>query len=463
MRSVWQNLLFIALYIPLAVVSFSFAIPPGNATPIYPAAGLAFAAYLLKGRKILPGIVLSGGLANFWFLPYNEHFWDVVCSSILIGCGEGLAVWIAASLLKQFISIAASFDSQKNIAIFFAVSACWFVSPSVGVMAMWLFQLVPTADLSYTWLTWWLGDAIGIMMLTPLILMWFEPPQDAKRDPDYRWFMIELLAVSLLVSLVALSPWPLLYLTLPIMLLFAFRHNLFGVSVLNLVVAVLFSAAAANGYGVYADYEQNQRILFVQGFVGVMCFTALIATATMNQLSSLRKQLFEVKQLSLTDPLTGIPNRFALWQRLPYMIKQALQQQQQLAVILLDIERMSVLNHTLGSMAGERALIVFTQTVNGLLQDNALFARLENDKFVLALYCEDSRTVETYMDALQRDLRQQSIEGFSLSCTYACVYVIGECSVTEVLEQAESKLRKVKRLREGANTATNVSEDVSAS
>jgi signal transduction histidine kinase len=126
------------------------------------------------------------------------------------------------------------------------------------------------------WLTWWLGDAVGILIFAPLLLMW-------QKRRDFRWDKkrvaeaATLMALFLLVeSIIFLLSAPLEYLILPVLFWTAFRFGQFESAATVALVMVTFLFWTVKGLGPFAGKSLNNSLLFLQSYLGVASGSTLL-------------------------------------------------------------------------------------------------------------------------------------------------------------------------------------------
>jgi diguanylate cyclase (GGDEF)-like protein/PAS domain S-box-containing protein len=101
---------------------------------------------------------------------------------------------------------------------------------------------------------------------------------------------------------------------------------------------------------------------------------------------TLRKQTEEtIRSLAYHDPLTGLPNRLLFNDRLTQAIERARRNRQQLAVMILDLDRFKLINDSLGLASGDQVLRAVGERLVGLLRRSDTVARLGGDDFLLLL------------------------------------------------------------------------------
>ena len=174
-----ENLTVVLLYFALARLSQTIAIPPGNITPIYPAAGFALACMLLRGQRLWPGIWLGQFLGNTWaFLVIDR--WDLLFATSMGGCitscGAVLQAIAGAYLIRRCCGTSNPFTSLVHLFVFVGLaSVACLISATAGVSGLIVGRVLDWPSFGYSWSTWYLGDFVGIILSFPLIAVWRSP------------------------------------------------------------------------------------------------------------------------------------------------------------------------------------------------------------------------------------------------------------------------------------------------
>src|SRR5207247_103228 len=182
--SAWSKSLLIILltaaaYLNAARLGLALAMPPAyKATAVWPASGIALAALLLFGSRAWPGIFLGAFIANFWdyFSSSTFSLSAHLAVSASIAVASTAQALFCAFLLKRWIGNEGPLDRSANVFRFVGIVpfAC-VVAATIGVTTMVLAGFAQWADYSFNWWTWWLGDTVGILVITPLILVLGKP------------------------------------------------------------------------------------------------------------------------------------------------------------------------------------------------------------------------------------------------------------------------------------------------
>jgi integral membrane sensor domain MASE1 len=156
-----------ATYFVLAKLGLRLASINPSATPIWPPTGLAIAAVLLWGEQVWPAIFIAAFAANATTAGTLE-------TSLCIGAGntlEGVAGGYFVGLLGDRRTV---FSTPSGIARFAGIAAglATVISASVGVATLCLAGLASWTQFTSIWMTWWVGDVAGALVVTPVIVLW---------------------------------------------------------------------------------------------------------------------------------------------------------------------------------------------------------------------------------------------------------------------------------------------------
>lgn len=185
-RKSGEILLLALIYYIAARFALLLALSPGYAAPMWPAAGIALAAVLLFGDGVAPGIWLGSFLANV-ALSFDASSTTALVKSLLLPTGIGLGGTLeaigGAILIRRYVGFPTPLDRAPDVVKFLCLGgplSC-VIGASVGVTTLFLAGILTGASYAANWWTWWIGDAIGILVATPLVLTWFGQPRDIWR------------------------------------------------------------------------------------------------------------------------------------------------------------------------------------------------------------------------------------------------------------------------------------------
>ena len=189
-------------YLLAGAAALMLAIPPGYASPLYPAAGVALAGVLLGGWRILPAVVLGSFAVNLALGVQREtlHVGMLLLPAI-VSLGAAAQAFVGAMLVSRFTRRPLTLSEPRDVAAFLLAGAvsCG-ISAGAGHAALWLTHTVPTASLAFSVATWWVGDLLGVLIATPVILSFFGQPREAWA-PRRKSVGLTLMLVTALLAL----------------------------------------------------------------------------------------------------------------------------------------------------------------------------------------------------------------------------------------------------------------------
>ena len=179
-------LVLAAAYGVVGKLSLLLAIPPGYSTAIWPPSGIALAGVLVYGTRVWPGIWLGSFMVNGW-AAFDAANGAAILISVLIptviGLGAALQALVGAFLVRRGVGFPTALDHGREILIFLLLGgpvSC-LISASVGVTTLIVSGQILWATFPLQWGTWWVGDTLGILIVTPLVLSWLAEPQPIWR------------------------------------------------------------------------------------------------------------------------------------------------------------------------------------------------------------------------------------------------------------------------------------------
>lgn len=198
------RLVLVALtYAGVAHLSRLLAVEPGYASAVWPPAGMALAAAILWGPSTAPAIAAGSALVNF-SIGHVATGGDVprtAALAIAIGLGAGAQALAGAALIRRALGPGNPLERGENVVALLllggpvasVVNASWSVA--------WLVYAgtIPPSEAAANWWTWWVGDSIGVLLVTPTVLAWTARPRALWRR---RWLGV---AVPLALALVAVA------------------------------------------------------------------------------------------------------------------------------------------------------------------------------------------------------------------------------------------------------------------
>jgi PAS domain S-box-containing protein len=291
----WLQLGAVGLaYFLCATLGLRLAVPGTNATPIWIPTGIAVAAVLRFGPRAWPAILLGALAANAWFLA-GLGLPTALLLAVAFGTslGNTAEALLAGYLIRRVTGTRSPFGQVKHVLWFILLAA------ALATLLSALLGSVTFCAASGQWplfrsmtATWWLGDAAGALVVTPLLMTFHRAELRALPRATHR---DALLAGGLFLGfwfgLCPLLP-PLAFLFLPLMVLGTFRLGSFYASALVALLAILATASTLMGHGPFIlPGSHGASLLLQQGFICTLGITTLVLTAALRERRALEARL----------------------------------------------------------------------------------------------------------------------------------------------------------------------------
>ncbi|MFF7236435.1 MASE1 domain-containing protein [Streptomyces collinus] len=299
-----------ALYYGSAEAGLIQQLVRGQVTPLWPPSGIAVAALLLRGPRLWPGIALGAFLANITLGPS-------AVAVLAITAGNTLAPLCCYALLRR-----AGFRNRLDrlrdalVLIFLGAFPGMLVSATIGTGTLVLAGVLHTRAFWPTWSVWWTGDAMGVLVVTPLLLV-LSRARRPKGVPPARWLEAGLLvAATTGVGLLETTNTPLVFLGFPLLIWAAFRFQLAGAAPCALAVSTFAIMAATGNKGPFARHDLVTNMITLQAFNASAALTALLLSAVISERNQTQREIAQacgrladmVSRIATSDQRTVLPD-----------------------------------------------------------------------------------------------------------------------------------------------------------
>jgi signal transduction histidine kinase/CheY-like chemotaxis protein len=266
-RDVLLNLLVAGGYWALAELTLLPSTPAGRVTPMWPAAGLAVAAVLMGGPRLLPGIA-AGALLT---MAVRAPVWV----GALVAAGTVLETMIDVTLLRRF-AFDARLERVRDVLIFALVvaPAGAFVSAVVGAVATLAAGMYPAREFLFAFLIWWMRNWLGVLLVVALVTTWARSrpiPWTWKRAAEAVALLLLLALLSqLLFGLWSIYPGqnvPMAFMFFPLVGYAGLRFGPTGAATLMALVAAFTLPIAALGLGPFGAFPLGFTLLLLHSFL----------------------------------------------------------------------------------------------------------------------------------------------------------------------------------------------------
>ncbi|MEQ7127208.1 MASE1 domain-containing protein [Actinopolymorpha sp. B11F2] len=249
----------------------------GQVSPWWPATGIGVVALLVVGVRVWPGILVAQFVVELMTVPAIHALPSAV--------GTTLSCLVAYVLLRR-VGFRVELDRLKDAfaLVFLAAFAAMLISATAGAGERVLSGLVPASYFWAMWSTWWTGDAMGVLLFAPLLLVLrrLRWPLDVDK---YRLLEFALLLVGSFVVVLAGTQiiGAVLFLAFPFLGWAALRFQLAGAAPVALLTSLAAVYAAVQGYGPFAGRDLLTIMITLQLFNGAVALSALLLAATITE------------------------------------------------------------------------------------------------------------------------------------------------------------------------------------
>ena len=425
----WLWPLAFLAYIAAAALGLALAFPGTNASPFWPPTALALALLYRYGLRLWPVVLAGAFVINLLFMLRADVAPALaVPASIGVGIGNAIEAWLGIYLLQRVAGDRFPFDSLRGLFAFvlFAATLGPMVSASIGVTSSRWATLSGASTYSENWLTWWVGDASGALTLAPILMLALQ----ARWRLPTRARLLEAAALFLVLvlgTMIVFGVWldhgerryPLVFFLLPIILWAVLRFRIAGAANAVFLISLIAVVGSLGGDGPFVRDNVHESLVLLQLFIVVLAGTALSLGAVLTERTRMAEKLAqsnaELHALAFNDPLTGLPNRRTLIDRLEQAEHLALRHHKRAALLFLDLDKFKRINDSLGHEVGDSLLKSMAGRLRSAIREVDSVCRLGGDEFVVLLSeiesTDDAAIVaRKIIEALQLPMRVANLD-----------------------------------------------------
>jgi len=417
------------------------------ASAIWPPTGIAIAALLLSGSRFWPAVTAGAFLVNL----AASHS---IPLTILISTGNTLEALAGALLVNRFAGGRDAFRSSVTVFRFAGIMALAAapVSATIGVTSVVLAGHARWDHYGAIWVTWWLGDLSGALVLTPLIVLWAGPLRRSWTEVAESLTLLVLLLPTAFFVFGDLLPkqdshYPVEFVCVPFFLWAAFRLGRREAASVVAILATVSVWGAYHGFGPFVRASPNESFLLLQSYTSMWAVASVALAAVVSE-SRQSEEL--ARALAITDPLTGLANFRRLHEVLASEIARSTRTGRPFAVLFLDLNGLKKINDRYGHLAGNQALRRVADALRKASRATDTPARFGGDEFVAILPETDEAggqvVARRVAERVAADLTAKPPLSIS---TGVAVYPRDGVSPASLLAAADGVLYQVKLSRHG--------------
>jgi signal transduction histidine kinase/CHASE1-domain containing sensor protein/integral membrane sensor domain MASE1 len=259
-------------YYVLAKVGLQFFSPELGVSPVWPASGLAVALIRLFGPRMWPAIFIGALAASV--------FGESQLVAIISAVGSTLEGLVGGLIVHRLVGrYGDNFIVARVLGVVLAALWATLIGTVIGVSAAFFFGGLTTERLAEAWFTWWVGDALGILIVAPAIfaLRGRYASELGLRVTAQRTAVLVLATVAvLLLARVGGGAAVTIFLAFPIVILARHWFGLRGAAWSVLAIAIPLTAMTAMGAGAFVEADLDDALLDMQAFLAVLALVSLL-------------------------------------------------------------------------------------------------------------------------------------------------------------------------------------------
>lgn len=268
---VLKHLAAIAFYIIISELGLSLASIEFDTSPVWPASGLAIAILVWWGQSFWISIFIASFTSSI--MNHSETY-----SAAIIAISAAISALMSSSILKQVLNRDHLFKGHNELLAYLTASfGPSIISALAGTTTLWMDEPTTINELSTHFFTWWVGDSLGALILTPFLLAGFN--SKSSREWVHFYKLSSLIKISLYAIICAVvffskaAPY-IPFLIYPSLLLFS-KNGSLQIKLMVVVTAILGIIAAVNGMGPFTGGSLNQDLICLQLFLASVSVTGL--------------------------------------------------------------------------------------------------------------------------------------------------------------------------------------------
>ena len=281
LRTWFLRIALLAIVYHLAArLGLSMAYLQSNTSPVWPPTGIALAALLLYGVSLWPGITLGVFIGSLLTgAPLSL--------AIGMSIGNTLEAVVAVVILQRFLEFHLALDRVRDVTALAVVALfTTMISATVGALTLILSGLAPSSAFGSIWITWWIGDLLGALVVAPFILAWAKADLNLRRRNRIIEAVLSFVLLGVITVYVFIVPasssilhQAALYLIFPVVIWAAIRFGQRGGTTAVAMVSGMAILATVSGLGPFSLHSNNDNLILLQTFLAVVSLTSLILAA----------------------------------------------------------------------------------------------------------------------------------------------------------------------------------------
>lgn len=280
-------------------------------TPFWPSSGLSLLVFILFGPRYWPGIFIGIGILAYRF----DMPWDVAFLAAAGHVLEALTGWYLVNRFRIQLTFRRVAEVLNFSALAFIAS---LISSTFGSLAMSVAMVSNWSDFIFIWSMWWLGDAVGILLIVPFFMVWrnllfhcsiirTETSSDIElvndclyilqpnRVGQFAVYILLLVLISIYsfssIEIHATGKLALFYLIMPLTVFIAVSFEQPGATLATVIVSIVLLFSYHPGWGLFSVEQGVLNLVTVIVFISITFITSMMVAALFVERRATEKNL----------------------------------------------------------------------------------------------------------------------------------------------------------------------------
>jgi diguanylate cyclase (GGDEF)-like protein len=366
-----------------------------------------------------------------------------------MGAGNTLEGLLTAYLVNRFAGGRHALQNPQSSFRFAGLATLGglTVSATVTCASLAFSGLTTWEEYGTVWITATLGSISGMLLVGPAVLLWTQQ-STAQWRPQRLIEAAAVFAGVLIVGLVVfcgfpseVRGYPLEFLCVPVLLWAAFRLGRRATVAALLLLTSLAIFGTLSGYGPFVRTTPTASLVMVQAFMSITAVMTIALAALASEYAVAEAQL---RELVVTDPMTGLPNYRRLVEVLGTEIARSNRNDTPFSVVFFDMDGLKTINDELGHLIGSRAVCRLAETLRASCRVSDTAARYGGDEFVVILPDTDDEGARVVIQRVAEKLAEDPDRPTLAVSAGVAVYPRDGGTPTTLLSAADRALYAVK-------------------
>ncbi len=289
-RRTWELVCVLAAYLLAGEIGLAVPFTSGNISPLWPPAGIALAAMVILGYRIWPAVALGAFIVNFFTgIPH--------LAAVGIALGNTVGPLCGAWFLRQLPRFQPSLTRLRDVLGMSILGALCgtAVSATVGAGVLFLTGVNAWSGFASAWLMWWLGDAMGVLIVTPLVLTFagLMSIRGERRLVEFACLLLGAAGSALVIfdpRLGLMRADVFAFGVFPFVLWGAIRFGPPGAAIVSFLISAIAVWGTAHGFGPFIRGNARQNATLLQSFLGVTSVSGMVLAAVIAERAQLIRE-----------------------------------------------------------------------------------------------------------------------------------------------------------------------------